>query len=273
MPGPDTRRHDPARDDAALLADAARAAGEIALRHFRTDVEVVEKPGGLGPVTAADLAVNAYLDATLRTARPDYGWLSEESAPDPARRTARRTFVVDPIDGTRAFIAGQSAWGVALAVVEDGHPIAAAIAMPVRGWLYTAAAGRGAFRDGTPLRVAPSAPLEATEVLTSKPMLGADRWDRVPPVRRSYRPSLAYRMALVAEGRMGAMLTLRPTWEWDVAAGTLLVGEAGGAVVTGTGARPAFDAPDPRLPGLIAGPVATVEALLAHGPKLPPGPH
>lgn len=139
--------------DLALLETAARAAGEIALRHFGTDHEVREKPGGLGPVTAADLEVDRMLRAELLGARPGYGWLSEESADGPERLAARRAFIVDPIDGTRAYVAREKAWAHSLALTEGGRVIAAVVHLPALRRTYTAREGGGAYRDGARIGV------------------------------------------------------------------------------------------------------------------------
>lgn len=241
--------------DLALLLRAAKAAGDIALPFWQRDPQVWDKGGDAGPVTEADLAVDAALKDILLDARPDYGWLSEETPDDPARLKTGRLFILDPIDGTRSFIAGQKHWAHALAVVEDGAVTAAVVAMPARQAVYAAAAGEGATCNGTPLRVAPPRPLAKADVLTTKSNLAPQHWrDGAPPeFKRSFRASLAYRLCLVAEGRFDAMLTLRPTWEWDVAAGTLIVTEAGGTVTTASGDFPRFNGPEGQLPGLVAG--------------------
>ncbi len=240
--------------DVALLAAAARRAGEIAKSHFGQNPETWDKGDGAGPVTAADLAVNAMLHDMLRAARPDYGWLSEEDPDSAARLSSKRLFVVDPIDGTRAFIAGDKDWGHSIAVVENGVPVAAAIAMPMRGQIYTAATGTGAFLNDAPIRASTQTDPAATTVLTAKPNLAPGYWTPAgpPPFKRSFRSSLAYRMALVASGRFDAMLTLRPTWEWDIAAGTLLVTEAGGTVTDHTGAALRFNNPHPQVASVLA---------------------
>ncbi|KUF12746.1 inositol monophosphatase family protein [Pseudoponticoccus marisrubri] len=240
-------------NDLALLIDAARKAAETALAYVGGPLDVRNKPADDTPVTAADLAVNAVLHDMLRDARPDYGWLSEESEADPGRHTARRTFVVDPIDGTRAFIEGQRAWAHALAVVEDGAVIAAVVHLPVMDKLYAAARGGGARLNGKPISVGRvDAPARA-DVLATRPSMEAHHWPGgVPPVTRSYRPSLAYRLSLVAEGRFDAMFTFRPTWEWDIAAGSLLLSEAGARVTDRRGGRLSFNAAHPQADGVLA---------------------
>ena len=117
--------------DLTLLVDAAREAGQIALRFFKQSPEVWLK-GGTSPVSEADYAADSFLNEALIAARPDYGWLSEEAADNAARLSARRTFVVDPIDGTRGFLEGRREWCVSIAVVENGRPIAGVLECPAR---------------------------------------------------------------------------------------------------------------------------------------------
>jgi myo-inositol-1(or 4)-monophosphatase len=250
-PGPDPA----ARDDLALLVAAARDAGEIAMGHWRQAPEVWEKEGDEGPVTEADYAVDAALRRALQGARPDYGWMSEET-PDTAADRARRTlFIVDPIDGTRAFVKGEEAWAHALAVVTDGVPVAAVVYLPAMGRLYAAAAGAGATRNGAPLAAAAPPALDAAQMLVTRPNLAPHLWrGGVPGLTRHFRPSLAYRLALVAEGRFDGMLTLRDSWDWDVAAGALIAAEAGVRVTDRTGAPLRFNAAGRKTAGVLAAP-------------------
>ena len=239
--------------DLGLLIDAARAAGRIATGYAGQTAKRWDKPEGAGPVTEADLAVDAMLAKRLRTARPDYGWLSEESRDDGARLSAGRVFIIDPIDGTRAFIEGSSAWAHALAVVEDGIVTAAVIYLPMKDKLYAAAAGEGATLNGAPIRVGAQAALEGATLLSARPVHEARHWrGPVPAFRREYRPSLAYRLSLVAEGRFDAMLTLRRTWEWDIAAGDLILREAGARTSDRRGQAMRFNNTVPQLDGMIA---------------------
>jgi myo-inositol-1(or 4)-monophosphatase len=252
--------------DLQLLLDAAGHAAEIAMRHWRHDPKVWEK-GPEGPVSEADYEVDAFLRDHLRAARPDYGWLSEETPDDPAQRAASRVFIVDPIDGTRAYIGGEATWAHSLAVVEDGHPTAAVVHLPVRRKTYAAARGHGATLNGEPVATADRAEVAGSTFLTSRASFDPHHWKgAVPQVDRAFRPSLAYRLALVGEGRFDGMLTLRPTWEWDVAAGALIATEAGATVSDRHGRPLAFNNPDPRLDGVLAaGPMlhAAVHARMA----------
>jgi myo-inositol-1(or 4)-monophosphatase len=250
--------------DLALLEAAARAAAEIALGFAGQPGEVREKPGGHGPVTEADLAVDRMLRARLLAARPGYGWLSEESEDGPARLAAERVFIVDPIDGTRAFVAGQPAWAHSLAVAEAGRVVAGVVMLPMLGQTYAAVLGAGARLNGAPIRAGTRAALDGARLLATASQLDARFWPGgVPQVERQWRPSLAYRLCLVAEGRADAMLAFRETWEWDVAAGELIAREAGAVVTDAAGAPTIYNRPHPALPGMIAASPAVHAALVA----------
>lgn len=259
------RPTDPAADR-ALLEESARIAGEIGLGFVGGPNAVEEKPGGHGPVSEADRAVNAYLHDRLRAARPDYGWLSEESEDGAARLATPRVFIIDPIDGTRAYLAGQSSWGVSLAVAEAGRIIAGAVYMPALDRLYSAADGGGALCDGQPICVSGATDADRATVLANAASLDAMRWRDAPPrLTRHFRPSLAYRLCLVAEGRFDAALSFRDTWEWDLAAGGLIAQEAGALVTTAAGGALVYNRAQPMLPGfLAAGPAlhATIRSRL-----------
>jgi len=240
-------------DDLALLRDAARAAGAIALRYWKQQPEVWDKGGNHGPVTEADLAVNTMLADTLRAARPDYGWLSEETPDTAERQQKRRTFIIDPIDGTRAFIAGEDTFSHSLAVAEGGRVIAAAVFLPALDRMYSASATRPATRNDSPIFASPQSVVEGASVVASKANLKPEFWPGgVPDLKRSFRPSLAFRLCLVAEGRFDSMIAFRPTWEWDIAAGALIAARAGAVVTDGQGGAIAFNAADPRTRGVIA---------------------
>lgn len=241
--------------DLALLSDAAKRAGQIASGYFGQSPEVWEKSHDAGPVTAADLAVNVMLHDTLQRARPDYGWLSEETDDSTARLNTQAQFIVDPIDGTRAFIAGAKDWAHSLAIVHDGQVTAAAVYVPMRDLMFTAAKGEGAFLNGEPIAALQNPHLSDATILTHKANCQTKYWKSgvFPEVKIAFRSSLAYRLCLVAQGSYDAMITLRPTWEWDVAAGTLILAEAGGVATTQTGAALQFNNPHPQLDGLIGG--------------------
>jgi myo-inositol-1(or 4)-monophosphatase len=241
-----------APDDLALLVAAAEEAGAIARRHFRAGAASWDKGGGQGPVSEADLEIDAMLRARLGGARPGYGWLSEETPDDPARLAAEAVFVVDPIDGTRAFLEGQESFAHALAVVRGGRAVAGVVHLPMKGLTYTATAGGGAWLNGRRLLAPAAAPAEMPRVLVSRTQLAPELWPGgVPALDRHFRPSLAWRMCLVAEGAFDAMLSLRDTWHWDIAAGSLIAEEAGARVSDRTGAALTFNTPRPTSAGVL----------------------
>lgn len=239
--------------DLALLTEAALRAGEIALGFWKRGPKSWDKGGGHGPVTEADLAVNDMLADLLRAARPDYGWLSEETEDGAARQDARRLFIVDPIDGTRAFLAGEETFAHSLAVAEAGRVTAAVVYLPAIDRLYTACDRGPALCDGQPIAASDRAGIAGASLLASAPSLAPQHWKGgAPEVKRSFRASLAYRLCLVAEGRFDGMVTLRDTWEWDIAAGALICERAGAVVTDRTGAGIVYNAAHPQAAGVIA---------------------
>ncbi len=240
--------------DLPLLLEAARKAGDIAMGFAGKTARRWDKPDDAGPVTEADLAVNDMLVTLLQGARPAYGWLSEETEDSPARLERDRVFIIDPIDGTRSFIEGSGTWAHSIAVAERGVVTAAVIYLPMRDKLYAAAAGQGATLNGQPIRASAASELTGATVLAARPAAEAKHWaaGQVPDFKRTYRPSLAYRLAVVAEGRFDAMLTLRKTWEWDIAAGDLILREAGAVISDRAGAGLIFNNPTPLLNGVVA---------------------
>ena len=238
--------------DLDLLTGAARAAAEIARRHWRQNPEVTTKSDG-SPVSAADLEIDAALRNFLRAARPDYGWLSEETPDDGSRHRAEKTFIVDPIDGTRAFLSGETTFSHALAVVEDGHVTAAVVFLPMQDKLYAATHDGPATLNGTPIRVGSRPGTDGATLLTAKTNLSPEHWKggTPPPVTRAFRASMAYRLCLVADGSFDAALTLRPAWDWDVTAGALICERAGARVSDRHGAALRFNTPDAKSDGLI----------------------
>ena len=252
----------PARD-LALLTEAAREAGRIALRYWRREPKVWDKGGEHGPVSEADLAVNEMLKARLQEARPDYGWLSEETPDDPIRLGLDHVFIIDPIDGTRAFIAGEETFAHSLAVAHRGRVTAGVVYLPALDRIYCASESSDPLKDGQPIRASRRDRLEGAHLLTTKANLAPEKWPGgAPVVERHFRASLAYRLCLAAEGRFDGMLTLRDAWEWDIAAGSLIAEKAGAVVTDRHGAGLRFNTPLAQAEGVMALPAAPhAEAL------------
>lgn len=243
--------------DLALLTDAALQAGRIALRFWKRDPQVWDKGGEHGPVSEADLAVNDMLKLVLTAARPEYGWLSEETPDSTDRLTCDRVFIIDPIDGTRAFIAGEETFSHSLAVSTNGKITAAVVYLPAMDKLYTASATAAPLRDGQQITSSTRNDLTGADILTTKANLDPAKWPGgVPDIKRSFRASLAYRLCLAAEGRHDGMLTLRDAWEWDIAAGSLIAEKAGAVVTDQRGETLRFNTANAKAAGVLALPPA-----------------
>jgi myo-inositol-1(or 4)-monophosphatase len=240
----------PDADDLALLSAAAHRAGDIALGYFRRDPKVWQKANA-SPVSEADLAVDRHLRETLLEARPDYGWLSEETEDNAGRLAAKRLFVVDPIDGTRGFLAGADDWTVSLAIVEAGRPTVAVLYQPVADRLHAARASGGAILDGRPLRVRDDASPREARVAGPAGLI-----TRLRAAEPSLRPggfiaSLALRIAMVADGRLDIALAKAHAHDWDIAAADLILAEAGGTLTGVGGEAIVYNRPSAEHPALI----------------------
>ncbi|MGF1605543.1 MAG: inositol monophosphatase family protein [Rhodothalassiaceae bacterium] len=240
-------------DDFALLVDAVRGAGAIALHYFNRKLRVWEKAKN-NPVTEADIAVNRYLKARLEAARPDYGWLSEENEDDPRRLTKERVWVVDPIDGTRAFMKGTADFAISVALVEAGRPRLGVVYRPLRQDLYAAASGCGARLNGEPIHPSDRTVLDDSRLAGDPGYFRSKKiWPLAWPATRCRNwNSIALRVCFVASGRVDAAVTLQPKQDWDMAAADLILTEAGGRFDSGEAGPHAYNGPIPRLPRIIA---------------------
>jgi myo-inositol-1(or 4)-monophosphatase len=236
--------------DLVLLQRAGEEAARLALGYFRHNPQVWEKEGG-SPVSEADYAVDKRLAEILLGARPDYGWLSEETADTDARLGRERAFVVDPIDGTRAFLLGSKEWTISLAVVEDGRPIVAVLVAPALGITFHAIAGEGAYAGDQRLAAA------MRETLAEARFASSRRYASAVVARGQGRKprfvaSLAYRIALVASGEIDVAIAKPDARDWDLAAADLLVHEAGARLASLDGGKLRYNQRDTTHPTLIA---------------------
>jgi myo-inositol-1(or 4)-monophosphatase len=240
-----------------ILVAAARLGGEVALADFRlgaqTAARVDYKSGG-SPVTSADFAVDAKLTEVLRAAFPDAGWLSEETEDDPARLGRERLLVLDPIDGTRAFLSGDPCWTVAIALVEQGRPVAGVVHAPALGETFAASFGRGASLNGSAIRAARRDSLDGVTVAGPRPLItavAAEAGFRAEFAPKT--PSLAYRLAAVAAGRYAIGLARPDSHDWDIAAADVILREAGAGLYEG-GEHVSYNQPRTRHDRLLAAP-------------------
>ncbi len=231
------------------MRQAALRGGAIALDYFRpgerTSARIDSKEGG-SPVTEADHAVDAFLTQELRRAMPQAGWLSEETIDNPDRLARDLVFIVDPIDGTRAFMSGDARWAVCIALVASGQPVAGIIHLPALGQTFVAHLGGGAFLNDQPITASPRASLAGGLVAGPAGML-RDLAASGMDFRTEPRiPSLAYRFARVAEGSLDAGMASTNACDWDIAAADIILQEAGGGLTDPHGLSPIYNRPATR---------------------------
>ena len=239
------------RGELEIALKAAKEAGAIIVALFGKDYRIEEKSKG-NPVPTADLEANRKIREIIRGRYPEDGWLSEEDRDDRKRLEASRVWVVDPIDGTKEFIAGVPQFAVSIGLAVEGLPVLGIVYNPVKEKLYRAVKGCGAFLNDQPIHISQRKEMEGAFLLVS----------RTEP-RRKFQPfvdhcrlepigSIAYRLALVAQGEGDGTLTFRSLHEWDVCAGALIVEEAGGVVLNGGGRGLVFNQEDARYRGIVA---------------------
>jgi len=239
-------------EDHELMRRATREAGAEALRFFGKSPEVVEKKDGT-QVSEADHAANDRLHKILMTARPGYGWLSEETTDDLIRLDKDHVWIVDPIDGTRAFLEHKLEWAVSVALVINGEPQFGIVFNPAKDEWFEATKGGGATLNGNAIAASTRGEIENSLFVGSKSMLNSKRWPSPwPTVKNRWANSIAYRLAMVASAKADATLTHTPKSEWDMAAAALIVEEAGGKVTTFDGARLRFNRENTRYPNILA---------------------
>jgi myo-inositol-1(or 4)-monophosphatase len=220
--------------DAALLTDTVREAGRLALSLFRTELKNWIK-GASSPVSEADIAVNELIARRLRAATPDYGWLSEESADDHARVGKRLVWIVDPIDGTRAYLAGREDWCISVALIEDARPLIAAVFAPASDEFFFAQAGRGSSLNSAAVRATSGVGLDFSRIAGPKPLVERLNRSGGEILLHPRIGSLALRLCRVADGKLDAAFAGGQSHDWDLAAANLIVQEANGSMTALSG--------------------------------------
>jgi myo-inositol-1(or 4)-monophosphatase len=198
------------------------------------------KAGG-DPVTEADLLIDRIMKGELLD--DGEGWLSEETADDTSRLDRSRTWIVDPVDGTREFVDGIPEWCVSIGLIVDGTPVAGGILAPAADHVILGAVGHGVTLNGRPVSTTPTAGLEGALVLASRSEVKRGEWDRFfrTPISVRNMGSVAYKLGLVGAGLADATWTLVPKHEWDVAGGAALVIAGGGEIRFLDGSQPMFN--------------------------------
>lgn len=242
----------PDSDDRGLLVSAALEAGKLALELSRGGFAAWEKTPG-NPVTDADYAIDRLLTERLREARPDYGWLSEETRDDGSRLAARRTFFVDPIDGTRDFVCGRDGYAVSIAVVEDGVPRVGVLFAPARQQLFVAERGLGAVCNDMPLSVSTASRLAGARLPVDRSVFKSRIWDEPWDAVAVEKPNaIALRITKVASGEADGVFDGRAVRDLDIAAAALILTEAGGIITDHEAAPLSFNGLNARMKSLVA---------------------
>lgn len=249
--------------DLERIEEALTRAAEAVAPFTPGAVTFQEKEARGDPLTAADLAVDRVLRAILPS--PGEGWLSEESVDDPTRTEFSRCWIVDPIDGTREFVEGLPEWCISIGLVEEGRPVAGGILNPATGERVTGSLETGVFLNGRPVEAERRKTLDGALVFASRSEVRRGEWSRFDEASFAYEPcgSVAYKLALVAAGKIDATWTLVPKHEWDVAAGAALVQAAGLTVVHADGSARTFNRRDTLLPDFLAGPAPVIREFRA----------
>jgi myo-inositol-1(or 4)-monophosphatase len=234
-----------------LLATAVREAGALALKTFQNSPKQWAK-GETSVVCEADIAVDLFLRERLLGAGSGYGWLSEETEDNAVRLNTARTWIVDPIDGTRSYLAGRPDWVISAALAVNGRPVLAALFAPVSEELFLATAGGGATRNAVAIAANPGQALDGAKVGAPKRIFDqlAELQIHVKAMPRI--GSLALRLARVADGELDAAFAGGASHDWDLAAADLLVHEAGGTLTDMQGRQLVYNRPEPVHGALIA---------------------
>lgn len=252
----------------SVLCEVVQKTGEAVLQIADNGFSTAYK-ANQDPVTVADLEANRILREKLLRRFPNFGWLSEETQDNMERLKKKWVWVVDPIDGTKEFIDGIPEFTISVALVREGHPLIAAIYNPTTKELFTAMRGKGAWLNGNRI--------QANHILKDRPIILASRSE---VKRGEFQPfeayaivkpvgSIAYKLSLVAAGRADATFSLGPKNEWDIAAGVLLVEEAGGRVTDKEGNPFKFNQPNTLVNGIIAATQDTYHLIRSMIEKVP----
>jgi myo-inositol-1(or 4)-monophosphatase len=253
---------DPSHADILKRIESALDAARGIFSGFTLGAIEAEYKAGHDPVTEADRAVDAALRQELL--RDGEGWLSEESVDDQSRLDKNCVWIVDPLDGTREFIAGIPEFCVSVAMVQDGIPVAGGVCNPATNEVFLGSLESGVTYNGKPVQASQRKSLEGAVVLASRSETKRGEWKRFEKSMLEVRPvgSVAYKLALVSAGLADATFTLTPKHEWDVAGGAALVSSAGGFVSTLHNSALQCNNKSPLLSGLLAcGPFLREELL------------
>lgn len=234
-----------------LVKESILEAGKLALKWFKKDPEQWKKDDG-SLVSKADIEINDLLNKLLKNKNPEFGWLSEENEDDKSRLNKKITFVVDPLDGTKAFLEGKKEFSISVAIVKNGLPISGIVFSPSTDEMFEAEKNKGSWKNNKKVIISNYNKLEKCKMIAFKPMFSHPAWKEPwPKMDVENRNSIAYRMALVASGQYDAMMALNSKNDWDIAAGDLLISESGGIVTLHTNKKIIYNTENTKKPSVI----------------------
>ena len=250
--------------DRALLLDTVTAASELAHDLFKRGVKSWKKEDQT-PLTEADIAVDTLLRERLCAARPEYGWLSEETKDDSCRMDCTRVWIVDPIDGTKGFVKGNDQWCISAALVERGKPLLGVIVNPCTAETFVATSGGGAFRNDIKLQSNQREDVNGCTLVMHHSIVKSKRWAKPwPKINLSMWNSMALRLCRVATGEADGAIVISGKSDWDLAAADLIVQEAGGSVTDLNGARMRYNEAETVHRGIVGADRKFHRQLLTH---------
>ena len=247
-----------------LAKDAALKAGELVMQYFNKPIEVIEKSPN-NPVTEADYKSDELIKKLLKTARPDYGWLSEETIDDNSRKKSELVWMVDPIDGTRAFIKGLPHFSISIALVKNGESVLGVVYNPATNEMFFAQSGNGAFKNQKQIFASDTRNLETARMLGDRHMFNSKQWPiKWPDFQVEQRNSIAYRIALVAGGEFDGAIATTPKNDWDIAAGAIIAKEANAKFTDHLGKNFIFNQENPLQRSLVVSNSNIFNDILGH---------
>ena len=213
---------------------AARNAGKILMKYFKSSDKKVQMKSKDNPVTIADNEADSYLNNFIISEFPDDGWLSEETVDTSDRLNKNRVWIVDPLDGTKEFIEGIENFSISIALVNNNSPVVGVIFNPATNEMFSCQKNKGVYLNGKKVNISSQKKIKQSSILVSRSELKRGEWE---PYRNSFKSiqpigSVAYKLAMVSAGNSDTFATVAPKNEWDICAGDCLVNEAGGVMRT-----------------------------------------
>ena len=211
---------------------AARNAGKILIKYLNVDDQNIEYKSEDSPVTIADHKADRYLSNFIGGEFPHDGWLSEETVDTKERLDKKRTWIIDPLDGTKEYIKKLPEFSISIALVENNIPVIGVIYNPISEELFYAEKNKGAFLNGMQIKISDKKDIKNASLIVSRSEYGNNLWNNYKSSFSSIKSigCIAYKLGLAAANVYDITATVAPKNEWDICAGDCIIREAGGAM-------------------------------------------